>query len=608
MTTLALRFLVVASDASDAEFVRRVLADHGDQVRVTRDVADALSLVARERFDGALVSMTLPRGDGLALVHHLRALHPEVDVVVMAGADEMQEAAHAMALGVLSHVVKPLTGDSLLVAADRVRERRMLINERARLAADEATSRKRSATYARCAAFVAETDPQAVAGRVLDACAAELPSRGGVLYRRDPAVSSALVRAASMGEDDGFPPAVHFEQVAGLDPTRSVHPVDGRVRVVLLGDADVEAVVDLLPEREGVPDDGVVEGLEIVAALGTAAFTAARKVDAIARVGIKDPHTSAYTFAYFGDVAGREIDRAARYGRRFAMLTIQVEGPVDAQASRLLTDAALDAVRDSDVLARVEDDELYLLLPETGLLGALACRRRILARFASLPELGEGGGKAAVGVAVYPTDGPDLGRLLRAGRQRVERSRSGVMRRLRLADRPFWEVVDVLLGDEDDAALGRDGRVALHPDLARAHDALSLSRHAALPSSAVARIGGAVVGDAVRHRLAGTVYVAGDAALEAEVARAVEAPDPRLRAWILGKREGPGARLRLPVDDPRLGRTVLLLSLNEVGGYVLLGRALGPDTLLGYHTSDLDLVDGLVTSLQRTYHLQPEMT
>ena len=36
-----------------------------------------------------------------------------------------------------------------------------------------------------------------------------------------------------------------------------------------------------------------------------------RKVDAIARAGIKDPDTSAYTFAYFGEVAGREIDRAA---------------------------------------------------------------------------------------------------------------------------------------------------------------------------------------------------------------------------------------------------------------------------------------------------------
>ncbi|MFW5875842.1 MAG: response regulator [Myxococcota bacterium] len=619
MTALSLRFVVVASDADDARFIRRVLEDHGDHVHVARDAADALSLLAREPIDAALVSMTLPRGDGLAVVHHLRALHSEVDVIVLAGAEEMQEAAHAMALGVLTHVVKPLTGDALLVAADRVRERRMLVNERARLVADEAVSRKRSATYARCAAFVAETDAQAVASRVLDACVAELPAPSAALYRRDPAVDGTLVRAATVGEGASLASAVPVDQVTDLDPTRAVHALEDRVRLVLLGDVDVEAVVDLVPQATGAPGDEVVEGLEIVAALGTAAFVAARKVDAMARVGIKDPETSAYTFSYFGDVAGREIDRASRYGRRFAMLTIQLEGlhagdrhGQDAgdqlRVRRDITDAVLDAVRDSDVLARVEDDELYLLLPETGLLGALACRRRIESRFERAPELATLGVRPAVGIAVYPTDGADLGRLLRAGRQRVERSRSGVWRRLALAERPFWQAIDALLGNDDDAGLGRDGRVALHPELSRAHDDLSIARHAALPASAVSRIGGMLVADAVRHRLAGTVYVAGDGALEAEVARAMNAPDPRLRAWILGRREGPGARLRLPVDDPRLGERVMLLSLTEVGGYVLLARSVGPDTFLVYHTSDLDLVDGLVTSLQRTYHLQPELT
>lgn len=619
MSSLSLQFVAVASNAEDARFIGRVLEDHGDRVHTARDAADALSLLGREPIDAALVSMTLSRGDGLALVHHLRALYPQVDVIVLAGAEEMQEAAHAMALGVLTHVVKPLTGDALLVAADRVRERRMLVNERARLVADEAVSRKRSATYARCAAFVAETDAQAVASRVLDACVAELPARAAALYRRDPAVGSVLVRAAAVGEQDALASDLPLDQVTTLDPTRAVHPLEDRVRVVLLGDVDVEAVVDLMPQSAGAPGEEAVEGLEIVAALGTAAFVAARKVDAMARVGIKDPETSAYTFSYFGDVAGREIDRASRYGRRFAMLTIQLEGlnaddrgGQDAldqlRVRRDITDAVLDAVRDSDVLARVEDDELYLLLPETGLLGALACRRRIETRFERAPALATLGVRPAVGIAVYPTDGADLGRLLRAGRKRVERSRSGVWRRLALAERPFWQVIDALLGDDDDAGLGRDGRVALHPELSRAHDELSIARHAALPASALSRIGGLLVTDAVRHRLAGTVYVAGDGALEAEVARAMNVPDARLRAWILGRREGPGARLRLPVDDPRLGERVLLLSLTEVGGYVLLARSVGSDTFLAYHTSDLDLVDGLVTSLQRTYHLQPELT
>jgi two-component system, cell cycle response regulator len=606
MNALPLRFLVIAADAHDTRFATRVLEDHGDEVRVAGDVTEALSVLTQEHHDVALVSLTLPRGDGLALVHHLRALHPQTDVIVVGGEQDMQASAHAMALGVLAHVMRPLTGDALLVAADRARERRLLLKERARLAADEAVSRRRSATYARCAAFVSETDPTAVARGVLEAVLGEVPAKSGALYRREPSSTGDMACVASVGDEGVLPSALPAGELADLDPSQVVQVRGDRVRLTMIGDADVEAVVDLHLAQGAEVTDAASEALEVVASLATAAFAAARKVEAVARVGIKDPETSAYTFAYFGDVAVREIDRAARYDRRFALFTIDMGGlNPGVQLRREIADAILEAVRDSDVLARVEDEELYLLLPETGLLGALACRRRILRRLDAVPGLE--GNQPSVGVAVYPTDGADLGRLLRVSRHRAERSRKGVWERLGLGGKPLWEAVDVLLGGEDDAGVARDGSVALHPDLVRAHDAQSLARHAALPTSAVARLGGLTVADAVRHRVAGTLYVAGDAALEAEVARAMEAPDRRLRAWILGRAEGPGARMRLPVDDPRLGERVLLLLMSEVGGYMLLARPLEGDTHLVYHASDLDLIDGMVNALQQAYHLQPEV-
>src|SRR5690606_32927428 len=79
-------------------------------------------------------------------------------------------------------------------------------------------------------------------------------------------------------------------------------------------------------EREEPPSAEALEALEIIASLGVAALAGARKVEAIARVGIKDPETSAYTFAYFGDVAGREIARATRFERSFALLTVSFDG------------------------------------------------------------------------------------------------------------------------------------------------------------------------------------------------------------------------------------------------------------------------------------------
>jgi hypothetical protein len=51
----------------------------------------------------------------------------------------------------------------------------------------------------------------------------------------------------------------------------------------------------------------------------------------------------------------------------------------------------------------------------------------------------------------------------------------------------------------------------------------------------------------------------------------------------------------------------MILWMTERGGYCLLGKKEPNGTLSTYHSSDLDLVEGLVNALQSTYHLQPEL-
>lgn len=615
MTVPKLRILVVAENGKDAAFVARVVDDHGDEARITDDVTDALGLLARSSFDVVFVSLALPRGDGLALVHHIRALHTSVDVIAMSSPHELAESAHAIALGVLQTVMLPPNGDAILLAVDRARERRILVSERARLAADEASSRRRNATYARCAAFVAETDLSDVAKLVLEACLGELASKGGAIYV--PSLHGAgLERIATIGEDRAFAPSLDDRVLTELDPTSIVQEEDGRVRVALIGDVDVVGLVELHPEV--LPVDVISrEGLEVVAGLGTAALVASRKVDAIARAGIKDPDTSAYTFAYFGEVAGREIDRAARFGRRFALLTISLVGMEERRRAlpalelvsvrRLVADAILEAVRDSDIVARVEDDEYYALLPETALLGALATRRRIKARVAMLPPMhGRLPLEPIIGIATFPADGVDLGRLLRVSKHRSEQSRRGVHRRLDLGAQGFWDAIDRLVGPEVQVERGPDGQLVLSSELLRVQD--DLTRHAILSDDLVVRIATRVAEDAVRFRAPGSLYVAGDDTIAGVVAAAIDAAEQGpLRAWVLGTESGPGERIRLAVTDPRIGRESILLTLGDLGGYVLVARPRGDGTSLVFHSSDLDLVEGLVTAFQQTYHLQPEV-
>jgi diguanylate cyclase (GGDEF)-like protein len=609
-----LRVLVVAGAQSDSEFALRVLEDNGDRAEACADVPEALARLSQEMFDLALVSMSMPRGDGLALVHHLRALYPDLDVVAMSAADEVEEAASAMALGVLCTMVTPLTGDEILVAADRARERRMLIAERLKLKAKVASSARRNETFARCAAFVAESDPITMGRRVLEACAAEVESTARALYLLE-AGQDRMFRLAIDGDPKALPEQINVRETH-VKKGEVIGHVGTELNVLL---SSGETVIGLIavrrPHGESLPLESY-ELLEVVARLASASLTAARRVDAIARGGIKDPETGAYTFAYFGDVAAREIDRAVRHHREFALLTLGIPG-VSALAQRAsqvelsalrraVTQGVLAAVRDSDVVARIDDDEYYLLLPETGLLGALACRRRILERLKRLPQDLEQTAsglaanievtklQASVGVSVFPADGADLGLLLKLSRRRAERARQSEWHALGLEGRPFWESADRLLSGDADDPTGS-----------------GIGARASMPAELINRIALSLIRDADKNRIAGTLYLAGDPDLSAAVARAVmSARDLALRTWLLGPSQSlrdPAAEIRLPLSDARLKSTSLILCITERGGYCLVAKRSDRGEVQAYHSSDLELVEGLVNALQTTYHLQPEL-
>lgn len=614
MNAPRLSVIVVAGDPRDGAFVRRVLEDSGDLVLTAADVPEALGKLAQNPMDVALVSLSMPRGDGLALVHHLRALYPTLDVIAMSKPDEVSEASSALALGVLSTLITPLTGDEIRVAVDRARERRALIAERARLSATLASSARRYEVCARAASFVTETDPSALAKRVLAVCAEQVDSRASAFYVAERA-QGMLIRLLAEGDDALLPERLHDDSF-DTSPRPPVFVRDDELHMLLAHEGQpVGRVIFKLHARHKL-DDGHGELLSIIACIAAAAFVAARRTDAVMRGGIRDVETSAYTFAYFGDLASREIERAQRHHRPFALLTLHFADMPKLSAllstheqstlRKAVTQAVLSAVRESDVVARVDDAEQYLLLPETSRLGALACRRRIIERLRRVAvestALSESArqqvdsvlGEASVGVSVFPVDGRDLGELLKLSRKRSEHTRLGDWQKLGLAGKSFWDSVEKLLL-ESSAETITDG----------------VGRGTLLSADAVTRIALCLLRDAQRERITGTLYLAGDADLGTQVARQVlSSHDLLLRTWLLGPAHSvrdPAAELRLPLTDSRLKTTAMVLWMTERGGYCLLGRKRPDGQLLTYHSSDLDLVEGLVSSLQSTYHLQPEL-
>ncbi|MCC6648830.1 MAG: response regulator [Polyangiaceae bacterium] len=561
----ALSVLVVAADAGVRELSRDVLEQAGDHVLVATSIPDGIASAERHAPDLAFVDVGLGQGAALALVHHLRALGDATYVIAMATRETLEVAAHALSLGASGLLLMPPSGDELLSAATTARARRGREAERATMRR-EVEEAKRLMNYGgRLAALGAGTSVDDAGGGVAQTFREITGAPVVLVYAQASADSQDLRAIAAVGEVDAPPPfsselgLMRYAEARGLEV---VPLVAGRL-----------AAGHVLLARASAPPDGRRALLPSLAA--QAATTIALVAERARGAGgaLKDAETSAYTFSYFVDIAGREIDKAHRHGRRFALATFTL-GDDDSRAPAALpvevSETVLGAVRDSDVLARVDAREFYLLLPETSGIGAHACRRRVL-------SLRRDSGEArlsavAAGVAAYPHDGRDLLRLLRAAKRRADASRASPVERLRLFRLPLADAVDALSWD-DELAVGRGPAT---PETPRAVE-LPLCSAVALSLAALehAARGGAV-----------SIYVSaqpGPGLAAAIAAHPAAAREGALHSLDVRHRDG--------CED-----VVVVALFAEHGAWALFGRQTG-GVFTGLHAADPRLADLLAKKL-----------
>lgn len=423
----------IFADAEAGELLRRSLASSEDRVSIALDLAEGLTRVSAEAPDVAFVDVTLGGNAGLAVVHHIRALSPNTAVYAVTRRDRLELGLQAVALGSQGTLILPLSGDDVLTAVGDVRRRRAELARHSRFTDPVLRENKAAALCADLLDLVDSPSRRGAAERLALVFAERLPARRVLVYLAASEASRQLVRAAVHGESSDEPSFCDELELLRYAKGEGLEVIRLALRREQLGLVLVDA-----PQA----DAGLLATASATATLAVAVVGAREQSS---RGAMKDPESSAYTFAYFVDVAGREIDIARRHGRRFALATIVVEGAAREQNSREPTvDAAervLSAVRDTDVLARVDANEFYLLLPETGGLGAQQCRRRVLDQLGVFARF-----QVAMGLANFPHDGADLSRLLRVAKHRADACTRSVVESFGLHQLSFVELLDALLG------------------------------------------------------------------------------------------------------------------------------------------------------------------
>ena len=125
--------LVVDDEESVRSMVAVLLQKEGYQVSTAQGGEEALDLLSEQTFDLLLSDIRMPRMDGLQLLDRVRALYPEITVIMMSAFGTVDLAVEGMKRGAYDYISKPFKPDEILLALKKAEERESLRRENIRL-------------------------------------------------------------------------------------------------------------------------------------------------------------------------------------------------------------------------------------------------------------------------------------------------------------------------------------------------------------------------------------------------------------------------------------------------------------------------------------------
>src|SRR5207253_7020462 len=102
------RVLVVDDEREVREILQEFLAEKGYDVRPAHDAAAAIAAVTAEPPDVVLLDIQMPGLGGVDALAAIRAVAPDVKVIMVSGTSSDDLASRALAYGAFDYVAKPI--------------------------------------------------------------------------------------------------------------------------------------------------------------------------------------------------------------------------------------------------------------------------------------------------------------------------------------------------------------------------------------------------------------------------------------------------------------------------------------------------------------------
>jgi len=107
------KLLIVDDELSVRDSLGKWFCEEGYEVATTENASDALTRLAQQRWDAALVDIKMHGTDGIELQRRMHEIDPELIVIMMTGYASVETAVAALKNGAYDYVTKPLDPDEI---------------------------------------------------------------------------------------------------------------------------------------------------------------------------------------------------------------------------------------------------------------------------------------------------------------------------------------------------------------------------------------------------------------------------------------------------------------------------------------------------------------
>ncbi|RMD90405.1 MAG: sigma-54-dependent Fis family transcriptional regulator, partial [Calditrichaeota bacterium] len=129
------KILLLDDDVVYLQSLKKFLDLNDFEVTICAKPEEAIKTFQQYSFDCALIDLKMPGTDGLQILKQMKAIKPEIPVIMISGAGNIAQAVKAIRLGAFNKKEKGEKPDHLLVVIRNALEKRRLEEEKANLQA-----------------------------------------------------------------------------------------------------------------------------------------------------------------------------------------------------------------------------------------------------------------------------------------------------------------------------------------------------------------------------------------------------------------------------------------------------------------------------------------